>query len=93
MLVGICKIELFISESSSLKAKRAVLKSLKTRIRNKFNVSISEVENNEKWQRATIGLAMVTNERKIIDSVFNKILSFIEFDGRSQITDHYVDIY
>ena len=93
MLVGICQLELFIPESGSLKSKRFVLKSLKTRIRNKFNVSIAEVGANEKWQRTIIGIAAVSNERKIIDSMFTKIENMLYLDGRVQVIDKFIDIY
>ncbi|MBN2011057.1 DUF503 domain-containing protein [candidate division KSB1 bacterium] len=93
MLVGVCKLELFIPASGSLKSKRFVLKSLKTRIRNKFNVSVAEVGENEKWQRTTLGIAAVCNERKIIDSMFNQIMNMIYMDGRIEVVDQFIDIY
>ncbi|MFZ5518460.1 MAG: DUF503 domain-containing protein [Candidatus Zhuqueibacterota bacterium] len=92
MFVGICQIELFIPESESLKAKRFVLKSLKTKIQNKFNVSIAEVENNDKWQRSTLGVATVSNDKKIVDSTLNKIISFIENDFRVEVVDVSIEI-
>jgi len=93
MFIGILQIELFIPESNSLKAKRFVLKSLKTRIRNKFNVSVAEVGENEKWQRATLAFAVVTNERKMVDSVFTQIKNMILSDVRVELIDQHIDIY
>lgn len=93
MIVGVGQIELYIPESGSLKSKRFVLKSIKTRIRNKFNVSIAEIENNDKWQRATIGVAIVSNDKKIVDSTLNQIMQFIETDARLEIVDHSIEIY
>ncbi|MDZ7265304.1 MAG: DUF503 domain-containing protein [candidate division KSB1 bacterium] len=93
MIVGVGQIELYIPESGSLKSKRFVLKSIKTRIRNKFNVSIAEIENNDKWQRATIGVAIVSNDKKIVDSTLNQIMQFIENDVRLEIVDHSIEIY
>lgn len=93
MIVGVGQIELYIPESGSLKSKRFVLKSIKTRIRNKFNVSIAEIENNDKWQRATIGVAIVSNDQKIVDSTLNQIMQFIETDARLEIVDHSIEIY
>ena len=81
MLVGVIKIDIFIPESLSLKMKRSVVKSLKQKIRNKFNVSIAEVDMLDKWQRASLGISMVTNETKIINSVNSEIIRFIENDG------------
>lgn len=93
MFVGVGQIELFIPESGSLKSKRFVLKSIKTKIRNKFNVSVAEVENNDKWQRASLGLAVVSNDRKIVDSTLTQIINFIENDFRVEVIDHSIEIF
>lgn len=92
MLVGIYQIELFIPESGSLKSKRFVLKSLKDRIRNKFNVSVAEVDENEKWQRATLGIAMVANERRFIDQVMSEIFRLVENEQEAEIISHLLEI-
>ena len=47
MVIGVCKLEICIPGNNSLKGKRQVLKSIKDRIRNKFNVSIAEVDKND----------------------------------------------
>lgn len=88
MFVGTSQIELFIPESGSLKSKRFVLKSIKTKIQNKFNVSIAEVGNNDKWQRATLGISTVSNDRKIVENTLNKILDFVENDYRVELVDY-----
>ena len=93
MLVAVCRLEIFVPESSSLKSKRFVLSSLKKRIRNKFNVSVAEVANNDKWQRISLGISMVSNERKFIDVNVEKILKLIETDGRMEILNHLVEVY
>lgn len=93
MLVAVCRLEIFVPESSSLKSKRFVLSSLKKRIRNKFNVSVAEVANNDKWQRISLGISMVSNERKFIDVNVEKILKLIESDGRMEILNHLVEVY
>lgn len=93
MFIGVGQIELFIPESGSLKSKRFVLKSLKTKIRNKFNVSVAEVDNNDKWQRTTLGISTVSNDQKIANSVISKIVNFIEDDYRVQVVDYHIEIY
>ena len=93
MLVGVCRLEIFVPESSSLKSKRFVLNSIKKRIRNKFNVSVAEVENNDKWQRISLGISMVSNEQKFIDMNVAEILKLIERDGRMEILSHLVEVY
>ena len=92
MLVGVCQIDLFVPESGSLKSKRFVLTSLKTRIRNKFNVSVSEVDGNDKWQRVTLAVSMVANERRLIDQTMTQILNLISQDGRCEILDHMLEV-
>jgi len=93
MLVGVCRLELFVPESSSLKSKRFVLSSIKKKIRNKFNVSVAEVENNDKWQRISLGISIVSNEQKFIDMNIEGILKLIENDGRMEILSHLVEVY
>lgn len=93
MLVAVCRIELFVPESSSLKSKRYVLTSIKKRIRNKFNVSVSEVESNDKWQRITLGISMISNQRRYIDQIMSEILKLIEGDGRMEIVNYFTEVY
>ncbi|HET8579713.1 MAG TPA: DUF503 domain-containing protein, partial [Nitrospiraceae bacterium] len=62
MVVGLCTLELYIPDGHSLKAKRQVLLSLKDRLRDKFNVSIAEVGDQDLWQKAVLGIACVANE-------------------------------
>ncbi|MBI5195706.1 MAG: DUF503 domain-containing protein [Nitrospirae bacterium] len=73
MLVGVLTLELHLLEADSLKSKRFILKSLKDRIRNKFNVSVAEVGDNDLWQRTVIGIACVANETRAIHQVLNSI--------------------
>lgn len=93
MLIGVCRIELFAPESSSLKSKRMIISSVKKKIRNKFNVSVNEVENNDKWQRISLGISMVTNERKFIDMTMGEILKLLNGDGRLELLNHVVEVY
>ncbi|MBN1155301.1 DUF503 domain-containing protein [candidate division KSB1 bacterium] len=93
MLVGIYQVELFIPASGSLKEKRFILKSLKSRIRNKFNVSVAEVADHDKWQRAQLGFAAVSNDRKIIDNMFNEIQKLILAETRVELVDQHRDLY
>ena len=92
-MVALCQLDIFIPNSGSLKEKRFAIKSLKTRIRNKYNVSISELDGTDKWQRVVLGIAIVTNDRKIVDTTFTKIIQFIDSDGRVEILDHFIDIF
>lgn len=77
MIVGLLTLDLHIPEANSLKSKRMVIKSLIARIKNKFNVSVAEVDANNLWQRSVIGIAYVANETVIINKVFEKIKNLI----------------
>lgn len=92
MKVGICTLELFISDSNSLKAKRQVLKSLKDRIRRSFNVSIAEVDGNDLWQKAVLGFSCVGNEKGFVNAVMDKVIDFIERTPTVEIIDYKIEI-
>ena len=77
MIIGLLTLDLHIPEANSLKLKRLVIKSLIDRIKNKFNVSVAEVDANDLWQRSIIGIALVANETQIINKVFEKIKNLI----------------
>ncbi|EFI41352.1 hypothetical protein HMPREF0629_01410 [Peptoniphilus sp. oral taxon 386 str. F0131] len=78
MVVGTCKIKLRLFSPNSLKEKRKIIKSLIERLKNKFNISIAEVEDNDLWQSSVIGIAVVSNDSIFADEVINKVLNFIE---------------
>ncbi len=78
MVVGVCKLDLRIPENHSLKEKRHVLRKLVDRVRARFNVSISEVGDNDLWQRAQMGFCTVGNDRRHINSSLDKVIYFIE---------------
>ena len=77
MNVGMCKINLRLPENLSLKGKRQVLKSITSRVRNKFNVSVAEVDNQDRWQLATIGICCVSNENRHANEVLSKVVDFV----------------
>jgi uncharacterized protein YlxP (DUF503 family) len=78
MVVGLCTVELFISESQSLKDKRQVLHSLKDRIRGKFNLSVAEVDGQDLWQKAVLGMACVANDGGHVNQVLEQALNVIK---------------
>ncbi len=77
MIVGLCTIELFLPGSQSLKDKRQVLLSLKDRLREKFNLSVAEVDGQDLWQKAVLGLACVANEGRYVNQVLDQALNVI----------------
>jgi uncharacterized protein len=87
MVVGVCRVTLMVPESHSLKEKRMVLRRIKDRTRLKFNVAIAEVGDQDNWQSAMIGYAVVANERGFVESMVEKILNFIEALAVAKIID------
>jgi uncharacterized protein YlxP (DUF503 family) len=77
MNVGVCKIRLRLPENLSLKGKRQVLKSITNHIGNKFNVSVAEVDDQDLWQLATIGICYVSNNKRHTNRVLSKVVDFI----------------
>ena len=77
MNVGICKIKLRLPENQSLKGKRRVLKSITARLKNKFNVSVAEVDDQDLWQLATLGICCVSNDQRFTNEVLSKVVNFI----------------
>jgi uncharacterized protein len=75
--VAIARVTLFLGESHSLKEKRMVMRKIKDLVRNKFNVSISEVSENDRWQRAVLGLSLVGSDRRFVESAMDQVLRFI----------------
>ena len=78
MVVGVCTIELWIPESQSLKDKRQVLHSVKDRLRGKFNLSIAEVDGQDLWQKAVLGMACVANDGSHVEQVLEQALNVIK---------------
>ena len=78
MHIGTLTVVLHLGEGSSLKDKRQVIKSLIETTRQKFNVSIAEIDDLDIWRRATIGVACVSNDAAHANRVLDKVLDFIE---------------
>ena len=77
MHVSVCQIELRLPENQSLKGKRQVIKSITTRIQNKFNVSVAEVDHQNLWQLATLGIACVSNHRNHANETLSNVVKFV----------------
>ncbi|NLJ58542.1 MAG: DUF503 domain-containing protein [Tissierellia bacterium] len=93
MIVCSCEIEILIYQANSLKEKRQVVKSIIERIKSKFNASVAEVGYNDLWNRALVGVAVVSNNKKICQSSVDKILSFIDNDERVEILNYNREIF
>ena len=92
MLVGRCWMELEIAESHSLKDKRRVVKSLIDQVRQRFNVSIAEVDRQDSWTRSTMGVCWVANERRFLDQALARVVQFVQRDARLTLLDYGMEI-
>ena len=77
MFVGTCKISLSIHEATSLKMKRKIVKSLKDKVRSRFNVSISEIANHDIYQSSILGVCVVSSEQSHADRQLQAVFNFI----------------
>lgn len=93
MVVGLLRLELFIPTSNSLKEKRHIVKSIIGRVESKYNVSISEVDNHDLWQRVTIGIAHVSETGEQTKKVLDSIDRFIEGMDKAIISERELSIF
>jgi uncharacterized protein YlxP (DUF503 family) len=78
MHIGVCTIDLRLPGNSSLKGKRGVIKSIVTRVGREFNVSIAEVEAQDLWQRAVLGVACVSSSASYAHGQLERVVQWIE---------------
>ena len=78
MIVGAALVELHVHGSRSLKAKRGVVRSIVSRVRSRFNVSVAEVGGQDTWQRAVLGLSVSGSERVRVRQTVDRVLAFID---------------
>ena len=85
MVVGLLRVELHAPHAQSLKEKRSVVKRLREQIRSHFNVAVAEVEANDTWQRATIGISAVGDERPYVQEVLRHVIEWLRRDGLADL--------
>lgn len=78
MVIGVLTVELEIPEAFSLKEKRMVLNRVRDQVRQKFNVAVAEVDENDVWNRAVLGIVTVSNEQVHCNQVLSKVMDLIE---------------
>ncbi|TET39156.1 MAG: DUF503 domain-containing protein [Dehalococcoidia bacterium] len=78
MNIGVCKVRLRLPENQTLKGKRQILKSITERVKNRYNVSIAEVGDQELWQLVTLGITCVSTSAQHANQVLSKVVDFIE---------------
>ena len=92
VIVGLCRIELFIADSQSLKDKRQVLLSMKDRLQQKFNLSVAEVDGQDLWQKAVLAFACVANDGRYVNQVLDQALNLIRSNPAIEIVQSRVEL-
>ena len=75
MPVGLLTLELHLADAQSLKDKRQVLRSLKDRLRAHFNVAVAELDYQDTWQRAVVGVVTLSNEDHQVEEALQRVLA------------------
>jgi uncharacterized protein YlxP (DUF503 family) len=87
VVVGVCRLSLYFSESGSLKSKRQGLRKVIDRVRAKFNAAVAEVSGQDTWQRSGVGIVVVGNDGRHVQSMLDNIVSFVDQLYVAQIID------
>jgi hypothetical protein len=92
MTVGVLRVYFMILDAQSLKQKRMVLRAIKDRVRNHFNVSIAEIGCNDKWQLGEIGVATVANDGKFVSAVLEEVKNFLQSNPAIRIIESDIEL-
>ncbi|WP_027625023.1 DUF503 domain-containing protein [Clostridium lundense] len=92
MIIGTAKVYLRASWVHSLKEKRMIVQSITTKVRNKFNVSIAEIEDQDIHQSIVLGIAYVSNDTRHVNTVVQNVLNYIEGNTDAMVEDEIVEI-
>ena len=93
MNIGICKITVRLPENLSLKGKRQVVKSITSRVKTQFNVSVAEVDDHDLWQIATIGVCCVSNSKRHANQVLSRVVDFMTNSRfEAELLDYEIEI-
>lgn len=92
MIVGVALVTFRLYEIYSLKEKRSIVKSLIEKSRNRFNVSVAEVADQDVHQKAAIGIAVVGNDGRLLNSVLDRIIDFMEGLGLAELIGREIEL-
>jgi uncharacterized protein YlxP (DUF503 family) len=92
MIIAAAVITLMIPGNDSLKGKRRVVKSLIEKVRHKFEAAVAEVGDNDLWQKAKIGVALVGNDSQLLNTRLQNIMIFMENQHLAEIIDSQVEL-
>ena len=91
MIVAVLSIKLVMRQARSLKDKRRIIKSLKDRVRNKFNVSVAEIGMQDNRQCSVIGVSMIGNDRRYLNGALSNVINILEFYPQVELADYQIE--
>ena len=93
MKVGLCRVWLRLPDNHSLKGKRQAVKSLLSRLHNKFNVAAAEVDDQDRWQMVSLGITCVTNDERHAHQVMASVIRFIQAERLdAELVDYQTEV-
>jgi len=92
MTVGIARVTFRLHGNDSLKEKRRVVKSLIDKSRHRFNVSVAEVADQDVHQKAVIGVAVIGSDGRVLNSLLDRIIDFMDSLGLAELTDREIEL-
>ena len=93
MHIGTLTVVLYLHAAESLKDKRQVVKSLIETTRQKFNISIAEVDDLDKWRKATIGIACVANDKAYVNRILDKVVDTLESNPAVEVGEVELELF
>ena len=91
MVIGACRLQLILPDNHSLKGKRSVVRSICAQVRQRFNVAVAEVEDQDLWQVAGLGFAVISADARHADQMVAEIVDFIERRAEAQLGSYEVE--
>ncbi len=91
--LGLCTLELYIPQSHSLKEKRQVLRSIKSKVKNRFNVVIAEVDALNRWQYAVLGVTTLSNDQTMVNSILDRVFTQIASCPEAEVLEHRLEFF
>jgi len=92
MTVGVALVTFRLYEIHSLKEKRKIVKSLVEKSRNRFNVAVAEVADQDTHQKAAIGIAVIGNDGRVLNSLLDRIIDFMEALGLADMVSREIEL-
>ncbi|MGH7846861.1 MAG: DUF503 domain-containing protein [Candidatus Binatia bacterium] len=93
MVVGVLKVNLILPENHSLKGKRGVLKRIQARVGHQFNISVTECGDQDLWQSAVLGFAVVGSSSQVVEATLEKVVEFVDGLNLAQVGETGTEIF